>query len=138
MRVGIVSYWFNRGQAVVSRRIRAALDAAGLETFVLARPTKERSTAFLRSPWLCNRRDRVPCPLLETPVELWNLKNRSYLAAATEAPERGVLFCYEQVMRDPQVIATELRSRRGSGARSAAGAWRNEFTVNGRHPRRCG
>ncbi len=42
MRVGIVSYWFNRGQAVVSRRIRAALDAAGFETFVLARPTKER------------------------------------------------------------------------------------------------
>lgn len=49
MRVGIVSYWFNRGQAVVSRRIRAALDAAGCETFVLARPTKER---FVRSKFI--------------------------------------------------------------------------------------
>lgn len=67
--------------------------------------------SFLRSPWLCNRRDRLPCPLLETPVELWNLKNRSYLTAVTEAPERGVLFCYEQVMRDPQIVAAALRCR---------------------------
>lgn len=55
MRIGIVSYWFNRGQAVVSRRIRAALDAAGFETFVLARPTKERFVRprFIdhRGPW---------------------------------------------------------------------------------------
>lgn len=49
MRVGIVSYWFNRGQAVVSRRIRAALDAAGLQTFVLARPTKD---GFVRSRFI--------------------------------------------------------------------------------------
>jgi 1,2-diacylglycerol 3-alpha-glucosyltransferase len=41
MRIGIVSYWFNRGQAVVSRQLRAALDGLGHETFVLARPTTE-------------------------------------------------------------------------------------------------
>ena len=40
MRVGIVSYWFNRGQATVMRTIRAALDEGGHDTFVLARPTK--------------------------------------------------------------------------------------------------
>lgn len=39
MRIGIVCYWFNRGQAVVGRQIRAALDELGHETFVLARPT---------------------------------------------------------------------------------------------------
>ncbi len=49
MRIGIVSYWFNRGQAVVSRRIRAALDSAGFETFILARPTKDR---FVRSRFI--------------------------------------------------------------------------------------
>jgi 1,2-diacylglycerol 3-alpha-glucosyltransferase len=41
MRIGIVSYWFNRGQAVVSRQLRSALDGLGHETFVLARPTTE-------------------------------------------------------------------------------------------------
>jgi 1,2-diacylglycerol 3-alpha-glucosyltransferase len=40
MRIGISSYWFNRGQAVVARQLRSTLDALGHETFVLARPTR--------------------------------------------------------------------------------------------------
>ncbi len=42
MRVGLVTKWFNRGQAVVSRYVRDALDARGHETFILARPTKDK------------------------------------------------------------------------------------------------
>jgi len=41
MRIGICAYWFNRGQGVVARQIRTALDELGHETFVLARPTRE-------------------------------------------------------------------------------------------------
>ena len=44
MNVGIVSWWFNRGQATVSRQVRSALDELGHETFVLARPTRESFT----------------------------------------------------------------------------------------------
>jgi len=40
MRIGIVGYWFNRGQGVVARYLRSAFDALGHETFVLARPTR--------------------------------------------------------------------------------------------------
>ncbi len=40
MRLGVCSYWHNRGQAIVGRHLRSALDALGHETFVLARPTK--------------------------------------------------------------------------------------------------
>jgi 1,2-diacylglycerol 3-alpha-glucosyltransferase len=40
MRIGISSYWFNRGQAVVARQVRSALERLGHETFVLARPTR--------------------------------------------------------------------------------------------------
>jgi glycosyltransferase involved in cell wall biosynthesis len=40
MRVGICAYWFNRGQGVVARQIRSAIDSLGHETFVLARPTR--------------------------------------------------------------------------------------------------
>ncbi len=39
MNVGIVSYWFNRGQATVGRQIRSIFDDLGHRTFVLARPT---------------------------------------------------------------------------------------------------
>ncbi len=42
MRIGIVSKWFNRGQPVVGRYLRSALEELGHETFVLARPKKER------------------------------------------------------------------------------------------------
>lgn len=41
LRVGIISVWCNRGQAVVSRYIRNIFEDAGHETFVLARPTNE-------------------------------------------------------------------------------------------------
>ena len=41
-RVGIVTKWFNRGQAFVSRYVRDALEARGHETFILARPTKDK------------------------------------------------------------------------------------------------
>ena len=41
-RVGIVTKWFNRGQAFVSRYVRDALEERGHETFILARPTKDR------------------------------------------------------------------------------------------------
>ena len=40
MRIGICSWWFNRGQAVVGRYLRSALEELGHETFVLARPTR--------------------------------------------------------------------------------------------------
>jgi glycosyltransferase involved in cell wall biosynthesis len=41
MRVGICAFWFNRGQGVVARQLRSALDHLGHETFILGRPTKE-------------------------------------------------------------------------------------------------
>ena len=43
MRIGICAYWFNRGQGVVARQIRSALDELGHETFVLARPTRAKN-----------------------------------------------------------------------------------------------
>ncbi len=42
MRVGIVTKWFNRGQAFVSRYIRDAFDELGHQTYILARPTKAK------------------------------------------------------------------------------------------------
>ncbi len=49
MRIGIVAYWFNRGQGVVARQLRSALDELGHETFVLARPTRKTN---IRPDWI--------------------------------------------------------------------------------------
>jgi glycosyltransferase involved in cell wall biosynthesis len=53
MRIGVVSKWFNRGQPIVGRHLRSALDELGHETFVLARPMKEER----RRPGLIQRDD---------------------------------------------------------------------------------
>ncbi len=54
-RVGLVSWWFNRGQAVVMRRVRTVLEDLGHETFVLARPTPKafhrREYVERSDPW---------------------------------------------------------------------------------------
>jgi 1,2-diacylglycerol 3-alpha-glucosyltransferase len=41
MKIGLVTYWFNRGQAVISRHLRQLLDEAGHSTVVLARLTRK-------------------------------------------------------------------------------------------------
>lgn len=40
MRIGLVSFWFTRGQAFCTRAVRQIFREAGHETFVLARPDK--------------------------------------------------------------------------------------------------
>lgn len=42
MRVGVVSKWFNRGQPVVGRYLRSAVDSLGHRSFVLAKPRREK------------------------------------------------------------------------------------------------
>jgi glycosyltransferase involved in cell wall biosynthesis len=42
MNVGIVSKWFNRGQPVVGRHLRSAVDELGHRSFVLAKPRREK------------------------------------------------------------------------------------------------
>jgi 1,2-diacylglycerol 3-alpha-glucosyltransferase len=49
VRIGIVAYWFNRGQGVVARQLRSALDELGHETHVLARPTRKTN---IRPDWI--------------------------------------------------------------------------------------
>ena len=42
MNVGVVSKWFNRGQPMVGRQIRSAVDELGHTSFVLAKPRREK------------------------------------------------------------------------------------------------
>jgi glycosyltransferase involved in cell wall biosynthesis len=42
LNVGVVSKWFNRGQPIVGRYIRSAVDELGHASFVLAKPRREK------------------------------------------------------------------------------------------------
>lgn len=108
MRVGIVTYWFNRGQAVVSRRIRAALDACGHETFVLARPTKER---FVR-PRFVDRTGVWMQPGV-TSASGYEIPEREYLAWAA-ANRLDVVMC-DQNLQFREIAALRRRGVRTIG-----------------------
>ena len=107
-RIGIVAYWFNRGQAVVARRLRQTLDEAGFETFVLARPTK---SSFVKSSFVDHtdewNQDRV------TTASRFDIPEHEYLRWAAENLLDAVMF--DQNLQFTQIAALRRRGVRTIG-----------------------
>jgi len=85
MRVGICAYWFNRGQGVVARQLRSAIDALGHETFVLARPTRAGNIrpAFVDHTGVWDQPDVTDASQYRIPADelvRWGLDNELDLA----------------------------------------------------------
>jgi len=108
MRVGVVSKWFNRGQPVVGRQTRSALDALGHETFVLARPKKERGPR----PGALDRDDVWDQPGV-TEASAYEIPLGEYLAWV-DANAIEAVFC------DQNYQFAELGELRGRGVRTIA------------------
>ena len=71
MNVGIVSKWFNRGQPVVGRHLRSAVDTLGHRSFVLAKPRREKGPmpGALELTGVWDQPDITPASSFETPLE---------------------------------------------------------------------
>lgn len=65
---------------------------------------------FLSAPWQTVRRDNCGSVMLENPIELWNLKNASYLPLA-ELNALNVRT--EDIFRDPEAIIDRIGSHFG-------------------------
>jgi glycosyltransferase involved in cell wall biosynthesis len=106
VKVGVVTKWFNRGQPVVGRYLRSALDELGHETFILARP----------------RREGGPMPGALSSDDVWDqpgvTEGSAYdipigeYAAWAEANGIEVVFCDQNYQFD------EIRSLRERGIRT--------------------
>ncbi len=105
MRVGVVTKWFNRGQPVVGRHTRSALDTLGHETFVLARPKKERGP----QPGALSRDDVWDQPGV-TEASAYDIP----LADYTEWIEREGI---EAILCDQNYGFRELAELRGQGVK---------------------
>ncbi len=70
MNVGIVSKWFNRGQPVVGRQLRSAVDALGHRSFVLAKPRREKGPkpGALELTRVWDQPGVTPASAFETPL----------------------------------------------------------------------
>ena len=94
LRIGLVSFWFNRGQAIVARHLRGALESLGHETFVLARPTKK---SFYR-PGYVEAHDVWAQPRV-TAASHFNIPWREYERWAIDHDLRGGLLRPELPVR---------------------------------------
>jgi 1,2-diacylglycerol 3-alpha-glucosyltransferase len=102
LRVGVVSKWFNRGQPVVGRYVRSALDELGHETFVLARPKKEKGPMA----GMLDRRDVWDQPGV-TEASAYDVPAREY-DEWVETNGLEVLFC-DQNYQFEEVAALRRR-----------------------------
>lgn len=64
---------------------------------------------FLQQPWRTVRRDNA-APILDSPIALWNIKNRSYLQLD---PKRTLHLTTEAVIENPEEIIARISSRLG-------------------------
>ena len=106
MNVGIVSKWFNRGQPVVGRHLRSAVDELGHRSFVLAKPRREKGpmSGALELTGVWDQPDVTPASSFETPLE-------EYLEWI-EANSIEVVLCDQNYQFD------ELRRLRERGVRT--------------------
>lgn len=106
MRIGIVTYWFNRGQAVVSRQIREHLEEIGMETYVLARPTRK---SFSR-PFFIDDSDVWAQPNV-TPASHYQISEKEYLDWVTR-------YSLEVVLFDQNLQFDEIETLRRNGVKT--------------------
>ncbi|HET6831544.1 MAG TPA: glycosyltransferase family 4 protein [Solirubrobacterales bacterium] len=105
MNVGIVSKWFNRGQPVVGRQLRTAVDALGHASFVLAKPRREKGpmAGALERSGVWDQPGVTAASAFETPLAEYE--------AWVEANALDVILC------DQNYQFAELAQLRGSGVR---------------------
>ena len=115
MRIGLVSYWFNRGQATVGRHLRSAFDQLGHATFVLARPTTDTfiRAAFVDDADVWRQPNVEPASRFEIPAaeyQSWARRN-----------QLDVVFFFQNYQFD------EISALRQSGVRTVGTFMRETF-----------
>jgi glycosyltransferase involved in cell wall biosynthesis len=115
VRIGIVTYWFNRGQGTVGRHLRSALTQLGHDTFVLARPTTD---TFIKPSFVDN-------------ADVWQQPNivqaSSFSIPASEyrawarTNRLDTVFCFQNYQFD------EISELRDSGIRTVGTFMREDF-----------
>lgn len=110
VRIGIVTKWLNRGQSYVARQTRSGLDEMGHDTFVLARPSRDRGSAHPHpGPDADGEWARQPDV---TTASAWAVPLGEYEAWAVSNSLEAIIFdnCFQ---------FDEIAALRGAGLRTA-------------------
>jgi len=125
LNVGIVSKWFNRGQPVVGRYFRSAVDELGHRSFVLAKPRREKGpmAGALERTGVWDQPDVTAASSFETPLAEYE--------AWVEANSLDVILCDQNYQFD------ELARLRSGGVRIIGRFVWEHFTREHLHPARA-
>ena len=63
---------------------------------------------FLQRQWKTVGRDNVKAPFLPNPIELWNIKNNSYLQLDSE---KAINLTTEEIFSDPEAIIQQISQK---------------------------
>ena len=104
VNVGIVSKWFNRGQPVVGRYIRSAVDELGHRSFVLAKPRREKGpmAGALERTGVWDQPGVTAASSFETPLAEYE--------AWVEANSLDVILCDQNYQFDELARASRRRA----------------------------
>ena len=63
---------------------------------------------FLNNKWTCVKRENSPKNLINNPIELWNMKNQSYLNLLETTNHQIINIKYEDILSDYKRIIKEI------------------------------
>lgn len=66
---------------------------------------------FICQPWITRGRDLCTKKKLESPIELWNLKNQSYLNLRNKVSKVVINITYEQLLKQPEECIRKIASK---------------------------
>jgi hypothetical protein len=65
-------------------------------------PKPENFSSFIRQKWVTRRRDLCHKKYLGSPIELWNIKNKSYVQLKSIVNAVVINLTYEELIKDPE------------------------------------
>ena len=76
-------------------------------------PKSKTIYEFVRSPWTTRAKDRTYEKVLSSPVELWNLKNNSYIQASELDPKIVLNLRWEDLIDNPEKTVKKISEHFG-------------------------
>lgn len=75
-------------------------------------------TTFLNSSWTTQDRENVSIDNIKSPIDLWNIKNKSYKQLIERYPQQTINVRYEDLLRDPQLTLAQISNKARSPLKS--------------------
>lgn len=68
-------------------------------------------SSFIRQKWMTRQRDLCKKKYLDSPIELWNLKNKSFAVLKSQVTKTVINITYEELIKNPEQCIRAIASK---------------------------